>query len=225
MNPLDNPEPVCFHQPLSTTTPYSRIFLKTNRFSLHRLSWCFAAVLLLGGGPQAWSQTGVAPSQTSSFFDDLRKRSEMFRGGAVDESAPQGTPTGGVYDYTRGEYVGEAYEGEGRALGERPPIGDELVRALGTDTFKAGYVGHSKRSVGDYTGASSSPYPNTSSFFAPTYITDPFLAGRRNIKLGALNIGLGLNTNFEYNDNITQAHEDQLDDIIAGVYLNVDANW
>ncbi len=171
---------------------------------------------------QAWSQTGVAPSQTSSFFDDLRKRSELFRAGAVDESSLP-SATSGVYDYSRGEYTGESYDE--RALGERPPIGDELTRAIGTQTYRAGYVGASKRSTGDYTGASSSPYPNTSSYFAPTYITDPFLAGKRNIKLGPVNIGLGMNANVEYNDNITQAHDEQLDDVIAGVYLNVDANW
>ena len=199
------------------------IILNTNRLSLHRLTLCCVfLVILFAGRRAAWSQTGISPSQTSSFFDDLRKRSEMFRAGAVDESA-QYAPTSGVYDYSRGEYTGESYEG--RPLGERPPIGDELSQALGNQTYKAGYVGKTKRSAGDFTGANASPYPNSSSFFAPTYITDPFLAGKRNIKMGPINIGLGMNGNLEYNDNITQAHEDQLDDIIAGLYLNVDANW
>jgi hypothetical protein len=171
----------------------------------------------------AWSQTGVAPSQTSTFFDDLRKRSELFRSGAVDESSLPGAAAAGVYDFSRGEYTGESVAG--RPMGERALIGDEAARAIGSQDYRSGFVGHSKRSAGDYTGASSSPYPTSSSYFAPTYITDPFLAGKRNIKLGPMNIGLGMNGNIEYNDNITQSHEDQLDDIIAGVYLNVDANW
>jgi hypothetical protein len=135
----------------------------------------------------------------------------------VDENAAQGA-SGGVYDFSRGEYTGESFE---RPLGA--PVGEE--RALGTQSSRSGYAGYSKRTPGDYTGATASPYPSTNSFFAPTYITDPFLAGKRNIKIGPINIGIGMNANVEYNDNITQAHDDPLDDIIAGLYVNVDANW
>ena len=35
----------------------------------------------------------------------------------------------------------------------------------------------------------------------------PFLGGRRNIRLGELNIGLGLTQAVEYNDNITRAND------------------
>lgn len=199
----------------------SRILLKTKLFSLHSLYLALAAFAFLPS-QKAWSQTGVAPSQTSSFFDELRARSNMFRETAVDEAATLGGASG-VYDYSRGEYTGETYEE--RALGERAPIGDDVVRAVGSQTYRAGYYGSSRRSAGDYTGAASSPYPSTSTYFAPTYITDPFLSGKRNIKLGPVNIGLGMNTNVEYNSNITAAHEDPVDDIIAGLYLNVDANY
>ncbi len=46
-----------------------------------------------------------------------------------------------------------------------------------------------------------------------------------NIRLGQLNIGLGLTEAVEYNDNITRAHDHQLDDIISSTYLNIDANY
>ena len=199
----------------------SRILLKTKLFSLHSLYFAIFAFALLPS-QKVWSQTGVAPSQTSSFFDELRARSNMFRENAVDEAATLGGASG-VYDYSRGEYTGETYEE--RPLGERPPIGDELVRSVGSQTYRAGYYGSSRRSVGDYTGASSSPYPSSSTYFAPTYITDPFLSGKRNIKLGPVNIGFGMNANAEYNSNITSSHDEPVDDIIAGIYLNVDANY
>lgn len=171
----------------------------------------------------------------------------MLRSGAVDESARGTTGESGVYDYSRGEYTGESYEE--RPLGERAPIGDDLTRSMGNQTYKAGYIGSSRRSAGDFTGASSSPYPATSSYFAPTYITDPFLSGKRNIKLGPVNIGMGLSANIEYNDNITQSGDVPLarnvvttglvsgkdaagevadgpvSDFIVGTYLNMDANW
>lgn len=168
----------------------------------------------------AYSQTGVAPSQTGLFFDDLRSRANAFRAGAVDESSA--TSSSGVYDYGRGEYSGESYEE--RPLGERAPLGDEVTRAMGQSNYQSGYLSRTKRNAGDYTG-SSGPYPSTSTYFAPTYITDPFLAGKRNLKLGPVNIGLGLQSNIEYNDNITNSSVDQKGDLIGGIYLNMDANY
>ena len=189
--------------------------MKTKRFSSLQLTFlkCLVASLLVLAGSHAHAQTGVAPSRTGSFFDDLRKRSDTYRSGTQD------TQTGGVYDYSSGEYIDDS-----RPLGERPLIGDEASQAMGNQTYKAGYVGSSRRNAADFTGSPSS-YPASSSYFAPTYITDPFLSGKRNIRMGPINIGLGMNASTEYNDNITQAHEDQLDDIIAGLYVNVDANW
>lgn len=168
----------------------------------------------------AYAQTGVAPSQTGLFFDDLRNRANAFRSEAVDESSATGTS--GVYDYSRGEYTGESYDERG--LGERAPLGDEVTRALGQSTYQGGYLSKTKRHAGDYTGASG-PYPSSSTYFAPTYITDPFLAGKRNLKLGPVNIGLGLQSNLEYNDNITNSGVDPQGDLIGGLYLNVDANY
>ena len=173
-------------------------------------SWCVTT--------SASAQTGVAPSQTGLFFDDLRNRASLFRAQpAVDET---GARTSGTYDFDRGEYTGEA--DIERPLGARTPAEEDFNRGV---DLRGGYVGASRRRPGDYSGASDSPYPATSTFFAPTYITDPFLSGKRNIKIGPVNIGLGLNGNIEYNDNVNQSGSDPIDDIIAGLYVNIDANY
>lgn len=161
------------------------------------------------------AQTGVSPSQTGLFFDDLRYRTSTFRRSTTDQSAPQSS---GIYQYNEsGEYE-DTYEDE-RPIGQRSRVFDDAGRPIGASVY-----GATSRTAGDYTGATG-PYPTTSTYFAPTYITDPFLAGKRNIKAGPVNIGLGMNTNVEYNDNVTRRRSDKLDDIIAGVMLNVDLNW
>src|SRR4029079_18513153 len=128
-----------------------------------------------------------------------RKRAGTVGAGMVDESARRGAASSGVYDYSSGEYVGESFEA--KPLDARAPLGDEVSKALGNQANRGGggFVGFSKRSAGDYTSATSSPYPSTGSFFAPTYATDPLLGGRRNLRLGPFNIGFGLNANFDYN--------------------------
>lgn len=189
-------------------------------FSRDLIALVVTAASLAGGA--VFGQSGVAPSQTGLFFDDLRNRAFQFRNGAVDESAP--TASSGVYDYDRGEYTGEAVTEDERELGERLASGEEITRALGTPSARSGYLGYSRRNVGDYSGASG-PYPSTSTFFAPAYITDPFLAGKRNIKVGPVNIGLGFGANVEYNDNVNRSSTDEISDIIMGAYLNVDANY
>ncbi len=203
------PKFLYFHMTFKAKTPFSR--------DLATLAMVISAV----AGGAAYGQSGVAPSQTGLFFDDLRNRAFSFRNGAVDESAP--TASSGVYDYSRGEYSGEAVLEEERALGERAGT-DDISRALGTPSVRSGYLGYSRRNVGDYSGAAG-PYPSSSTYFAPAYITDPFLAGKRNIKLGPVNIGLGFGGNIEYNDNVTRASKDEISDMIAGAYLNVDANY
>jgi len=196
------------------------ILLKAKPFSVHPLLIFIALSVVLPTGRQAWSQTGVAPSQTSSFFDDLRNRAATYPAAAVDQRARQ-APTEGVYDYSGGEYIGEAIGGA--ASGGPASLAGDLSQAFGAGTYKGGFPGSSKRRAGEYTSGAFSSYPSTGSYFAPAM--DSFLEGRRNIKLGPVDIGLGMNTEFEYNDNITQAHSDQLDDIIGTATLNIDANY
>ena len=178
-----------------------------------------AGILLLAAGT-AHAQFSVSPSQTNLFFNDLRQRANQPVGGTVDESASR---TAGSYDYDPSAgYTGEAVE---RPMGARGnfEFGDARGMGVGQEGLRAGAVGYTRRNAGDYT-SSGSPYPASSTFFAPTYITDPFLSGRRNVKLGGLNIGLGIMTNGEYNDNITRGNgANKLDDYIAGAYLNIDA--
>ncbi len=129
----------------------------------------------------------------------------MFEGERVGE---------GVYSYDQEGFVGAE---EGSAVAEG-------ARDIGIPLSNAGYTIYSKRNAGDYTHFAS-PYPSTTTFFAPSYTSDAFLGGKRNLKLGPVNMGFGLSSVLEYNDNITRAARDQIDDFIWGTYLNVSANW
>ena len=151
------------------------------------------------------------------FFNDLRSR-------VSQQQQQSGVRSGeAVYDYSRGVYLGT--ESEERPMGEEAAFAsNEAVRQMGQPAVRSGYVGTSPRSSGDYTQYSG-PYPATSSFFAPTYVSDPFLAGRRNLKLGPVNVGFGLSGLLEYNDNVTRAHTDQISDVIASGFLNISANY
>ena len=185
------------------------------RFSLGLIA---GSVLLAAGTASA--QFSVSPSQTSLFYNDLRQRAQQQNGTSVDESASRSS---GNYDFdpTAG-YTGDS---SGRPMGEREAFDYEGARGMGQQNTRSGSVGYSRRAAGDYT-SSGSPYPSTGTFFAPTYITDPFLAGKRNIKLGGMNIGLGLSANAEYNDNINRGNgSNRLDEYIAGAYVNLDARY
>ena len=178
-----------------------------------RIACLFSAVI--GAQSSVFAQFSVAPSQTSSFYNDLRQRSTKPQGTAVDESAS------GNYDFSRGEYTGQTNE---RALGESVDASNSAAFSSADGSMRSGSVGSTKRNSGDYTG-SNSPYPSSSNFFAPAYISDPFLGGKRNAQIGPVNIGLGLSSNAEYNDNITRSNKDKLDDYIVGTYLNISANY
>lgn len=186
---------------------------------LYRLKSGLAVGLILLSAGVASAQFSVSPSQTNLFFNDLRQRANQPPG-TVDESASR---TSGSYAYDPSEgYTGEAID---RPMGSRGGIdpGDSRGMGMSQEGLRAGAVGYTRRNAGDYT-SSGSPYPTTSTFFAPTYITDPFLSGRRNIKIGGLSVGLGLMANAEYNDNITRGNgANKLDDYIAGAYVNIDA--
>lgn len=157
-----------------------------------------------------FAQYGVSPSQSGMFFEDMRSRSSL-RSDALNQEQPQD----GLYSYDDGTFLGA--DGSGSSLAEG-------VREIGAPLSNAGYTIYSKRNSGDYTHFAS-PYPSTSTFFAPTYTSDAFLGGRRNIKAGPVNLGFGVSTVLEYNDNVTRSSTDELDDIILGSYLNISANW
>jgi hypothetical protein len=175
---------------------------------------CYAAIIFGVFNTVAFAQYGVSPSQSGMFFDDLRGR-QSSRAGTLDpDSAAEG-----VYSYDENGFLG--YEDE-------TTDSTQAARDIGAPLSNAGYTIYSKRNQGDYTQFSS-PYPAAATFFAPTYTSDPFLGGRRNLKLGPVNLGFGLSSVLEYNDNITRAGTtpgtERLDDFIWGTYLNVSANW
>lgn len=167
-------------------------------------------------GPEVMAQYGASPSQTGMFFNDLRNR-------VYDKDKQAGTRSGeAIYDYSRGVYIGSP-DSE-RPMGEEAGFAsNEAVRNMGEPAVRSGYAGYSARAAGDYTRYSG-PYPSTSSFFAPAF-SDPFLQGRRNLKLGPVNVGFGLTGMTEYNDNITRASTDQVEDLITSTFVSMDANY
>ena len=180
---------------------------------------CFALMILFGAGI-AHAQVSVAPSQTGQFFNDLRQRAYQFRNGTQPQQQSQQQPTSagsdGVYDYTRGEYLGEQTNSENTSGSPE----NDAYRSLGEQGYRSGYVGYARRNSGDYT-SNAGPYPTAGTYFAPAYISDPFMQGKRNLQIGPVGIGFGLNTNVEYNDNITRSNTNKISDIIGGANLSV----
>ena len=137
------------------------------------------------------------------------------------KKATQSTARSGdvVYDYEKGAYVSqedqEGYQSLQQLLRSDRQISQPSVRS-GSSAFAA-------RSVGDYT-TYSGQYSQALSYFAPTYTSDPFLSGKRNLMLGPVNIGLGLYQGFEYNSNIRRTHV-PVSDIISSTLFNVSANY
>jgi hypothetical protein len=162
------------------------------------------------------AQFGVSPSQTSNFFNDLRSRSGQLKKAAQSASARSGDV---VYDYEKGAYVSqddqEGYQSLQQLLRSDRQISQPSVRS-GSTAFAA-------RSVGDYTSYSGQ-YSQALSYFAPTYTSDPFLSGKRNLSLGPVNIGLGLYQGIEYNSNIRRTAI-PVSDIISSTLLNISANY
>lgn len=145
------------------------------------------------------------------FFEDMRSRSAA----KTDQLNEGGQQQDGLYSYDEGTFLG---------VGEAESEWAQGMREIGAPLSSSGYTVYSKRNSGDYTHFAS-PYPSTSTFFAPTYTSDAYLGGRRNLKLGPVNLGFGVSTVLEYNDNVTRSSTDELDDIILGSYLNISANW
>jgi hypothetical protein len=205
-----------------------------------------AALLMLSGAIHA--QMGVAPSETGMFFNDIRIRSNQVREGMSGRAAPTGPATGteGFYTFEESQYLGLPVDERlvGSPLGFEP-VGRQVGTALGTGSAPRSY---SRRMAASSSG-NIGTYPSSNTFFAPTYVSDPFLSSRRNVSLGPVNIGLGLTGAVEYNDNILRAssyraaalaadanadaearkeaqkYSGQLDDYIGSIYLNLDVNY
>ncbi len=162
----------------------------------------------------ASAQFGVSPSQTSNFFNDFRGRASQMKA-----SAPAARSGDVVYDYESGAYVSqedqEGFQSLQQLLRSDREISQPSVRS-GSSAFAA-------RAVGDYTSYSGQ-YSQSLSYFAPTYTSDPFMSGKRNLKVGPVNIGLGLYQGFEYNSNVQRSNP-AVDDFISSTLLNVNANY
>jgi hypothetical protein len=166
-----------------------------------------------------FAQYGASPSQTGLFFDDLRNRSGQSALGSGIRSGET------VYDYQR-ENDSYTYAAAEREMGAPQTVAglNEAARQMGQSAYRTGGGSTAARAVGDYTYYSSQ-YSSPNTFFAPTYVSDPFVGGRRNFKVGGVNVGLGLLGTVEYNDNVTRSPDKPLDDIISTAMLSVNANY
>jgi hypothetical protein len=183
--------------------------------------WLLMSALgVLAGASTLSAQYGASPSQTGLFFDDLRARANQSNLGAG--AGVRGGET--VYDYDRGVYTNPA--GDERQMGQAQSVAglNEAAREMGQPAYRSGSNAFAARAAGDYTYYSGQ-YASPSTFFAPTYVSDPFLGGRRNLKIGGVNMGFGLFSSVEYNDNVTRSSVDPVDDIIGSMLLNIDANY
>lgn len=164
----------------------------------------------------ALAQYGASPTQTGLFFDDLRSRQKAERAASSGSATRDGDIT---YDYDSGVYRAE----EGDTMGQRS-TDYQAAREVGRPAVRSGSAAFSARTVGDYTNYAGQ-YTSPTGFFAPTYVSDPFLNGRRNLRLGPVNVGFGLYQGFEYNDNINRSGTNPVDDFISTTMLNIDANY
>lgn len=172
-------------------------------------------VVQLAAISSVWAQYGASPTQTGLFFDDLRTRQREERA-----ATSTGTRDGDVtYDYDSGMYRST----DDSEMGQRS-TDYESAREVSRPSVRSGSGAFSARTVGDYTNYAGQ-YTSPTGFFAPTYISDPFLNGRRNVRLGPINVGFGLYQGFEYNDNINRSGTDPADDFISTTLLNIDANY
>lgn len=160
------------------------------------------------------AQYGASPSQTGLFFDDFRTR-QLNEG-----KASAGTRDGDVsYDYESGVYR----DNQESPMGQRMPD-LETAREVSRPSVRSGSVAFAARSVGDYTNYSGQ-YSSPTGFFVPTYTSDPFLSGRRNLKIGPVNVGFGFFQGLEYNDNINRSNSEPISDVISTTLLSIDANY
>ena len=185
---------------------------RTAAISSFLLGCTLVASFLMPSGANA--QFGVSPSQTSNFFNDFRSRASQMKKGT--QAARSGDV---VYDYEKGAYVSQEDQEGFQSL-------QQLLRSdreISQPSVRSGRSAFAARAVGDYTSYSGQ-YSQALSYFAPTYTSDPFLSGKRNMRLGPVNIGLGLYQGFEYNSNV-QRTPVPVSDFISSTLLNVSANY
>lgn len=130
------------------------------------------------------AQYGASPSQSGLFFDDLKNRATQSKMGSAVRSGEA------VYDY-QSENSAFTYTAEGREMGAAQTVTgmNEAARQMGQSAYRTGGGATAARAVGDYTYYSSQ-YSSPNTFFAPSYVSDPFMGGKRNIKVGGSTLAL-----------------------------------
>lgn len=123
-----------------------------------------------------------------------------------------------VYDYDSGTYMG---------MEEDQMRPDDLLRQareVSQPAVRSGSAAVAARYVGDYTNYAGQ-YTTPTGYFAPTYVSDPFLTGKRNFALGPVNVGLGFYGGVEYNSNVNRSNNNPVSDMIGTLMLNITANY
>jgi hypothetical protein len=184
-----------------------------NRSSLARAVRAALPVAALWFAGQTFAQFGVSPSQSSTFFDDFRSRSkQMQQSGAGYRSGDV------VYDYESGTYMGN------EEIQMRPDDLLRQAREVAQPSVRSGSAAVAARYAADYTNYAGQ-YTTPTGYFAPTYVSDPFMTGKRNFSLGPVNVGLGFYGGLEYNSNINRSKNNPISDFIGTFMLNIDANY
>ena len=207
---MDNVITNCFNRQVypNLVPTFCAMTFESNYRALSLMGRSLLSSCLLMTSVTGFAQYGVSPSQTGVFFDDLRGRA----GTKNDQIAVR---QGGEYDFSQGGYQ------NGESTGS---VMEDASRQINQSYNGMGNLIYSNRQAGDYTQYSG-PYPASSTFFAPPYTSDPQLGGKRNLKIGPLNLGFGLTSLLEYNDNITRTGVDPVSDFIGSAYLNISANY
>jgi opacity protein-like surface antigen len=120
-----------------------------------------------------------------------------------------------TYDYEKGIYVTPEESQEANKPLESAPPSDIIINSGNGYTSSAAGIASG---FGQYSAGGN--------YFSPAYTSDPYLGGRRNIKLGGLNLAFGVSSILEYNTNIARLPNGQeVGDAIWGNYFNISANY
>ena len=187
--------------------------LFSNRHFIARALRTLLSMAIFWNAGLAYSQFGVSPSQSSGFFDDFRSRSKQM------QQSGSGFKSGDVvYDYESGTYKGNG------DVQVRPDDLLRQAREVAKPSMLSGSGATAARSIADYTNYAGQ-YNSPTGYFVPTYVSDPFLTGKRNLALGPVNIGLGLYSGLEYNSNVNRSNTAPVSDFIGSMMFNLTANY
>jgi hypothetical protein len=192
---------------MSSTHPMFKPRLKAKALFLSALPFIiFSTGLMAQVG-----QVRVSPITDILIFRDLRSKARANYAKRLNASN-SGHYT---YDYEKGIYVAPEETADANKPIEAAPPTDIIINSGN---------GYTSTAAGLANGFGQ--YSSGSSYFSPAFTSDPNLGGRRNIKLGGVNMAFGVSSVLEYNTNIARLpNGESIGDTIWGNYLNISANY